>query len=97
MTESAICGRFAPTPSGRIHLGNIFCSLLAWLQAKSAGGRIVLRIEDLDNVRCPRQNADLLARDLEWLGLYWDEPLSVSSVIVSVPSVFSVYLYRAIS
>lgn len=73
MTESAICGRFAPTPSGRIHLGNIFCSLLAWLQAKSAGGRIVLRIEDLDNVRCPRQNADLLARDLEWLGLYWDE------------------------
>ncbi len=73
MTESAICGRFAPTPSGRIHLGNIFCSLLAWLQAKSAGGRIVLRIEDLDSVRCPRRNADLLAHDLEWLGLYWDE------------------------
>lgn len=72
MTKSAICGRFAPTPSGRIHLGNIFCSLLAWLQAKAAGGRIVLRIEDLDSVRCPRQNADLLARDLEWLGLYWD-------------------------
>lgn len=72
MTETAICGRFAPTPSGRIHLGNIFCSLLAWLHAKSAGGRIVLRIEDLDSIRCPRRNADLLARDLEWLGLYWD-------------------------
>lgn len=73
MTESNIRGRFAPTPSGRIHLGNIFCSLLAWLQAKSANGRIVLRIEDLDSVRCPRRNADLLAHDLEWLGLYWDE------------------------
>lgn len=73
MTESNIRGRFAPTPSGRIHLGNIFCSLLAWLHAKSANGRIVLRIEDLDSVRCPRRNADLLAHDLEWLGLYWDE------------------------
>lgn len=73
MKNSKICGRFAPTPSGRIHLGNIFCSLLAWLHAKSQGGEIVLRIEDLDKVRCPRQNADLLAKDLEWLGLTWDK------------------------
>lgn len=73
MENKLICGRFAPTPSGRIHLGNIFCSLLAWLYAKSSGGKIVLRIEDLDNIRCPRKNADLLAKDLEWLGLYWDE------------------------
>ena len=73
MTNSKICGRFAPTPSGRIHLGNIFCSLLAWLHAKSQGGEIVLRIEDLDKVRCPRPNADLLAKDLEWLGLTWDK------------------------
>ena len=72
MTNAKICGRFAPTPSGRIHLGNIFCSLLAWLHAKSQGGEIVLRIEDLDKVRCPRPNADLLAKDLEWLGLTWD-------------------------
>ena len=73
MTNAKICGRFAPTPSGRIHLGNIFCSLLAWLHAKSQGGEIVLRIEDLDKVRCPRPNADLLAKDLEWLGLTWDK------------------------
>ena len=78
MKNTKICGRFAPTPSGRIHLGNIFCSLLAWLHAKSQGGEIVLRIEDLDKVRCPRSNADLLAKDLEWLGLTWDKGAYVS-------------------
>jgi glutamyl-tRNA synthetase len=68
-----VVGRFAPSPSGRLHLGNLACSLLAWLSAKSAGGRIVLRIEDLDAERCPRRYADLLEQDLDWLGLYWDE------------------------
>lgn len=66
-------GRFAPTPSGFLHLGNVFCSMLAWLEAKSLGGKIVLRIEDLDPQRCLRSNADALAKDLEWLGLEWDE------------------------
>ena len=45
-------GRFAPSPSGRLHLGNLACSLLAWLSARSAGGRMVLRLEDLDPDRC---------------------------------------------
>ena len=66
-------GRFAPSPSGRMHLGNLLCSLLAWLSAKSQGGKIVLRIEDLDAVRCPRSFADLLEQDFRWLGLDWDE------------------------
>lgn len=66
-------GRFAPSPSGRLHLGNLACSLLAWLSAKSRGGRIVLRIEDLDAARCPRAYADQLEEDLAWLGLVWDE------------------------
>ena len=66
-------GRFAPSPSGRLHLGNLACSLLAWLSAKSQGGRIVLRIEDLDAARCPRVYADQLEEDLRWLGLVWDE------------------------
>ena len=66
-------GRFAPSPSGRLHLGNLACSLLAWLSARSRGGRIVLRIEDLDAERCPRVYADLLEQDLDWLGLVWDE------------------------
>ena len=65
-------GRFAPSPSGRMHLGNIYTALAAWLCAKSAGGRFLLRIEDLDPMRCPRSNADLILSDLEWLGLAWD-------------------------
>ena len=70
---SAVTGRFAPSPSGRLHLGNLACSLLAWLSARSQGGRIVLRIEDLDAERCPRKYADALEEDLRWLGLFWDE------------------------
>ena len=71
--SAAVTGRFAPSPSGRLHLGNLACSLLAWLSARSQGGRIVLRIEDLDAARCPRAYADLLEQDLDWLGLFWDE------------------------
>ncbi len=66
-------GRFAPSPSGRMHLGNLLCSLLAWLSAKRENGRVVLRIEDLDAARCPRAFAGLLEADLSWLGLVWDE------------------------
>jgi len=66
-------GRFAPSPSGRIHLGNILCCLLAWLSARQKGGRVVLRIEDLDTARCPRRYADQMIEDLQWLGLDWDE------------------------
>ncbi len=66
-------GRFAPSPSGRMHLGNVFCALMAWLAARSEGGRILLRQEDLDPQRCLRTNADMLEQDLLWLGLDWDE------------------------
>ena len=66
-------GRFAPSPSGRMHLGNLLCALLAWLSAKSSGGRILLRIEDLDTVRCRPEYAAQTEDDLLWLGLNWDE------------------------
>lgn len=66
-------GRFAPTPSGRMHLGNAFSALMAWLSARSSGGSIVLRIEDLDPRAQSRERADLLMSDLTWLGLPWDE------------------------
>ncbi len=74
MTQhSAVCGRFAPTPSGRIHLGNILCAMLSWLSVRAAGGRYLLRIEDLDSMRCPRSLADLIEDDLRWFGIDWDD------------------------
>ncbi len=72
-TRGQVVGRFAPTPSGRLHLGNLFCSLLAWLSARSQGGRVVLRIEDLDRERTRREYALQCERDLSFLGLSWDE------------------------
>ena len=68
-----VVGRFAPTPSGRMHLGNVFSCLMAWLSAKSGGGRVVLRIEDLDPRAQDPAVADRLMADLDWLGLGWDE------------------------
>ena len=65
-------GRFAPSPTGRMHLGNVFCALLSWLSAKSKGGEWRLRIEDLDPDRSRRDFALQLMDDLQWLGLSWD-------------------------
>lgn len=66
-------GRFAPTPSGNMHLGNAFCYLLAWLSAKQKGGRIVLRMEDADLLRMHQSAMLQTLSDLQWLGLTWDE------------------------
>ena len=66
-------GRFAPSPSGRMHLGNLLCALLAWLSVRHQGGRYILRIEDLDTDRCKPAYARQLEEDLRWLGLDWDE------------------------
>ena len=71
---SRVTGRFAPTPSGRLHLGNVLCAMLAYLSARSADGRFLLRIEDVDIPRCPRSLAAACIEDLTWLGFDWDEP-----------------------
>lgn len=76
MTETTnipVKGRFAPSPTGRMHAGNIFAALVAWLVAKSQGGAMVLRIEDLDRERSKPQFIDAVQRDFESLGLTWDE------------------------
>lgn len=65
-------GRFAPSPTGRMHLGNVFSALLSWLSARRKGGQWLLRIEDIDPQRSRQEYADMLMRDLEWLGLTWD-------------------------
>lgn len=71
--DERVVGRFAPSPSGRMHLGNVFSSLVAWLSARSRQGRIVMRVEDLDPRTQSGPWAQLVLDDLEWLGLYWDE------------------------
>ena len=65
-------GRFAPTPSGRMHLGNVFSALMAWVSVRSQNGSFILRIEDLDIRAHNPQYTSLLLDDLQWLGLTWD-------------------------
>ena len=65
-------GRFAPTPSGRMHLGNVFAALIAWASVRSRSGEMVLRMEDLDTQRTSADFASVLREDLAWLGLDYD-------------------------
>ena len=73
METKPVRGRFAPSPSGRMHLGNIFCALMAWLPVRAAGGEMVLRIEDLDPDRSRMAYAAQMEDDLTWFGMDWDE------------------------
>jgi glutamyl-tRNA synthetase len=72
-------GRFAPSPTGPLHLGNAWAALLGWLWAKKDGGEFSLRIEDLDAARCRPELVDMLRRDLDWLGLTFDGPIVFQS------------------
>lgn len=83
-----IVGRFAPSPSGRMHLGNVFSALIAWLSVRSQGGKMLLRIEDLDPDRSKQVYIDALRRDLVWLGLDWDEEMPPQSTRDAVYSSF---------
>ena len=82
--ENKVVGRFAPTPSGRMHLGNVFAALIAWLSVRSRKGELVLRMEDLDTQRTSSDFADILRDDLRWLELDWDietPPQSMRSAV----------------
>ena len=72
MGGANVVGRFAPTPSGRMHLGNVFAALIAWASVRSQGGEMVLRMEDLDTQRTSADFAAILRDDLRWLGLDYD-------------------------
>lgn len=67
--------RFAPSPTGRLHIGHAFSALTAWTAAREAGGRFLLRIEDTDFTRCRPEYTAAVFEDLEWLGLDWETPV----------------------
>ena len=73
-------GRFAPTPSGRMHLGNVFAALISYLSVKSRDGEWILRMEDLDTERTSGEYARILREDLAWLGLKWDRETPAQSL-----------------
>lgn len=74
-----IVTRFAPSPTGYLHLGHAHAALFAWRRARAAGGRFLLRLEDIDPTRCRPDFAAAIAEDLAWLGLDWDGPIRVQS------------------
>jgi glutamyl-Q tRNA(Asp) synthetase len=67
--------RFAPTPSGYLHIGHAYAALVAWEAARAFGGRFLLRMEDIDRQRCRPEFEQGICEDLRWLGLYWDGPV----------------------
>ena len=79
MEKTHTVGRFAPTPSGRMHLGNVFAALIAWLSVRSKDGEMVLRMEDLDTQRTSEEYARVLRDDLAWLGLAYDRETPAQS------------------
>ena len=74
-----IVTRFAPSPTGRLHLGHAFSAILGHGAARESGGRFLLRIEDLDQGRSRPEFVDGIFEDLQWLGLDWDEPVLIQS------------------
>ena len=77
--EKQVVGRFAPTPSGRMHLGNVFAALIAWCSVRSKNGEMVLRMEDLDTQRTSEEFSAILRDDLGWLGLDYDRETPAQS------------------
>ncbi len=71
----AVVTRFAPSPTGLLHEGHAFSAGIAWMRAREAGGRFLLRIEDIDTTRCRPDYDAALLQDLAWLGLRWEEPV----------------------
>ncbi|MBR0657204.1 tRNA glutamyl-Q(34) synthetase GluQRS [Plastoroseomonas arctica] len=79
MAATGIVTRFAPSPTGLLHLGHAFSALVAWRTARAAGGRFLLRIEDIDTARCRPEFTAAILEDLAWLGLDWDGEVRVQS------------------
>ena len=79
--------RFAPSPTGHLHVGNARTALFNWLLARGTGGTFILRIEDTDVERSTRESEAAILRDLRWLGLDWDEGPDIGGAARPVPAV----------
>lgn len=79
MAATGIVTRFAPSPTGYLHLGHAYSALAGWRAARTAGGRFLLRIEDIDRTRCRPEFTDAILEDLAWLGIDWDGPVRIQS------------------
>jgi glutamyl-Q tRNA(Asp) synthetase len=75
----SVVTRFAPSPTGFLHAGHVFAAHQGWQRARAAGGRFLLRLEDIDTARCRPEYAAAICADLEWLGLHWDGDVRVQS------------------
>jgi glutamyl-Q tRNA(Asp) synthetase len=75
MTAALVVTRFAPSPTGYLHLGHVRSALEGWRAARTAGGRFLLRLEDIDQGRCRDEFAAAILDDLAWIGLAWDGPV----------------------
>jgi glutamyl-Q tRNA(Asp) synthetase len=80
VTHLAVVTRFAPSPTGYLHLGHVSSALEGWRAAREAGGRFLLRIEDIDHTRCRPEYTAAIVEDLGWLGIDWDGPIRRQSV-----------------
>jgi glutamyl-tRNA synthetase len=95
VTSPSYIGRLAPSPTGAQHVGNARTYLIAWLAARSAGGRLILRIEDIDSPRVKSGAAEQALDDLRWLGLDWDgEPIVQTQRLALYESVLSDFRQR---
>jgi len=79
VSRETVVTRFAPSPTGYLHLGHVRSALEGWRAAGEAGGRFLLRIEDIDHTRCRAEYAEAIVEDLRWLGLDWDGPVRKQS------------------
>jgi glutamyl-Q tRNA(Asp) synthetase len=75
MSAEPVVTRFAPSPTGYLHLGHVRSALEGWEAARHGGGRFLLRLEDIDRTRCRDEYAEAIIEDLAWLGLDWDGPV----------------------
>ena len=81
-------GRFAPSPTGELHLGSLTTALASYCHIKSLGGKWLLRIEDTDTERCDRQFTEQILIDLETLGLYWDGDIIHQTIAIETGAHF---------